>query len=452
METKKMKIGLIGSGGREHAMAKAFCRQPECVSLFVFASHANPGINLLADETVIGKLNDVSAIVDYFVGHEVAFVAVGPEAPLLAGAVDALRAAGVPTVGANQAQAQIESDKHFMRQLMAEVVPWGSPEWKLVRSRQEAADFISEVGEVAVKPTGLTGGKGVQVMGTQLMTVEDALNYIDEWLAIDGVVLLEERLVGEEFSRMVFASDEKIAPVSVAQDFKYAYEGDTGLMTGGMGSYTMSDGRMPFLTDTHLEQADKLMAQVIHALGEKSGSPYRGILYGQFMVTKRGIRVIEFNARLGDPEAINVMTLLCGDPAQVFFDIARGQLDVNTVKFAEKASLVKYIVPEEYPEQSIKGRRFDFDVAQVEAAGFEMIYASVIAGEDCALETLGSRTLAVAGLGEHPGQLCEAMEALLLTIQPEGLRHRADIGSQELIEQKTVWMEALLRGEQDEII
>ncbi len=136
------------------------------------------------------------------------------------------------------------------------------------------------------------------------------------------------------------------------------------------------------------------------------------------MVTKRGIRVIEFNARLGDPEAINVMTLLCGDPAQVFFDIARGQLDVNTVKFAEKASLVKYIVPEEYPEQSIKGRRFDFDVAQVEAAGFEMIYASVIAGEDCALETLGSRTLAVAGLGEHPGQLCEAMEALLLTIQP----------------------------------
>ena len=119
-----------------------------------------------------------------------------------------------------------------------------------MHSRQEAADFISEVGEVAVKPTGLTGGKGVQVMGTQLMTVEDALNYIDEWLTTDGVVLLEERLVGEEFSRMVFASDEKIAPVSVAQDFKYAYEGDNGFddwrdgfIHDGRRQYAISDRR-----------------------------------------------------------------------------------------------------------------------------------------------------------------------------------------------------------------
>ena len=440
-----MKIGLIGSGGREHAMANAFCRQPERDSLFVFASHHNPGIEMIAAETIVGKLNDASAIVDYFLAKEVAFVAVGPESPLMAGAVDALRAAGVPTVGANQAQAQIESDKHFMRRLMAEVVPWGSPDWKLVHSRQEAADFISEVGEVAVKPTGLTGGKGVQVMGTQLMTVKDALDYIDKWLTTDGVVLLEERLVGEEFSRMVFASDEKIAPVSVAQDFKYAFEGDGGLMTGGMGAYTMADGSMPFLTEENLAQADKLMTQVIHALGEKSGAPYRGILYGQFMVTARGIRVIEFNARLGDPEAINVMTLLRGDPVQVFYDIARGQLDTSTVKFAEKASLVKYIVPAEYPEQSIKGRQFEFDSAKVEAAGFQVIYASVHAAPEGLLETLGSRTLAVVGLGEHPGQLCEDFENLLGKIQPEGLRHRADIGSRALIEQKTSWMASIRR-------
>ena len=442
-----MKIGLIGSGGREHAMAKAFCRQPERDSLFVYASHINPGIDMIATDTLVGKLNDASAIVDYFILKKVDFVAVGPEAPLMAGAVDALREAGVPTVGANQAQAQIESDKHFMRRLMAEVVPWGSPDWKLVHNRQEAADFIREVGEVAVKPTGLTGGKGVQVMGTQLLTIEDALDYIDEWLQIDGVVLLEERLVGEEFSRMVFASDEKIVPVSVAQDFKYAYEGDGGLMTGGMGSYTMADGSMPFLTEENLTEADKLMAQVIHALGERSGAPYRGILYGQFMVTVRGIRVIEFNARLGDPEAINVMTLLGGDPVQVFYDIARGELDASTVEFAKKASLVKYIVPEEYPDQSIKGRHFGLGVAKIEDAGFQVIYASVQAVSDGILETLGSRTLAVAGLGEHPGQLCEEMENLLAKVQPEGMRHRADIGARALIEQKTAWMASLRKGE-----
>lgn len=438
-----MRIGLIGSGGREHAMAEALCRQSDRDNLVVYASHRNPGINAIASQTLVGKLDDVDAIVQYFMTNKVDFVAVGPESPLMAGAVDALRRAGIPTVGANKAQAQIESDKHFMRKLMAEVVPWGSPGWKLVGSRQEAASFIGEVGEVAVKPTGLTGGKGVQVMGTQLATVEDALAYIDEWLEKDGVVLLEERLVGEEFSRMVFASDGEIAPVSVAQDFKYAYEGDQGLMTGGMGVYTMADGSMPFLTEENLEQADQLMAQVIHALGERSGHPYRGILYGQFMVTARGIRVIEFNARLGDPEAINVMTLLEGDPAQVFFDIARGQLDIASVRFAKQASLVKYLVPKEYPEQSIKGRHFSFPVQKAERAGFQVIYASVSQEEDGLLKTLGSRTMALVGMGEHPGGLCESMESLLADIQPEGLRHRADIGARELIETKTAWMEEL---------
>ncbi len=333
-----------------------------------------------------------------------------------------------------------------MRKLMADVVPWGSPDWKLVHTHQEAADFIDQVGEVAVKPTGLTGGKGVQVMGTQLLSVEDALTYIDEWLMKEGVVLLEERLVGEEFSRMVFASDGRIAPVSVAQDFKYAYEDDKGLMTGGMGSYTMADGSMPFLTTDNLAQADKLMEQVIDALGERTGEPYRGVLYGQFMATARGIRVIEFNARLGDPEAINVMTLLDGDPVQVFYDIACGQLEPNFVKFAKKASLVKYLVPAEYPEKSIKGRQFTFDTAAIESAGFQVVYASVQARESGILETLGSRTLAVAGLGEHPGTLCKKMEDLLAEIQPEGFRHRSDIGSRTLIEQKTAWMASLRRG------
>jgi phosphoribosylamine--glycine ligase len=442
-----MNVGLIGSGGREHAMALALCRRPERDSLYVYASHHNPGIDRLATATTIGSLADAPAIIAFFSAHAVDVVAVGPEAPLMAGVVDALREAGIPTVGANQSQARIESDKHFMRQLMAKYVPWGSPGWQLVHSREEARDFIGQVGEVAVKPTGLTGGKGVQVMGTQLKTLEAALAYIDEWLAQDGAVLLEERLVGEEFSRMVFASDGTIVSIPVAQDFKYAYAGDQGLMTGGMGSYTMAGGSMPFLTAQDLEQADRLMQQVIQALGEESGASYRGVLYGQFMVTAKGIRVIEFNARLGDPEAINVMTLLEGDPAQVFLEIARGQLSAADVRFARRASLVKYLVPAEYPEQTIKGRRFAFDPAPLEAAGFQVIFASVQAAEGL-WATLGSRTLAVVGLGEHPGVLCEGMESLLADLQPQGLRHRADIGSRELIEGKAARMDALRRGEQ----
>ena len=443
-----MKIGLIGSGGREHAMAKALSRQSERDTLYVYASHHNPGIDRMAAETMTGSLSDAPGIVDFFTARAVDFVAVGPEAPLMAGVVDALRAAGVPTVGANQSQARIESDKHFMRQLMSKYVPWGSPAWQLVHSRQEAADFIDQVGEVAVKPTGLTGGKGVQVMGTQLATLEDALAYIDEWLAQDGAVLLEERLVGEEFSRMVFAADGIIVPIPVAQDFKYACEDDRGLMTGGMGVYTMADGSMPFLTAQDLQEADRVMQQVIAALGEESGAAYRGVLYGQFMVTARGIRVIEFNARLGDPEAINVMALLQGDPAQVFLEIARGQLNPASVQFEQCASLVKYLVPVEYPEETIKGRLFAFDTDRVEAAGLQVIFASVQAADGGQWETLGSRTLAVVGLGEHPGQVCESMEALLAEVQPVALRHRADIGASALIASKTARMDALRRGGQ----
>ena len=437
-----MRIGLIGNGGREHAIAKALMRYGERDSLYVFANYHNPGINKLANDTQLGDFSDTQAVTDYFFNNKVDFVMVGPETPLTLGIVDKLRGAGIPAIGPTAAQVQLESDKSFMREFMNRNAKWGSLQWKVVKSEKEVRDFIGEVGQIAIKPIGLTGGKGVKVMGANLESIEEAVLYALEWIGRDGAVLLEERLVGEEFSRIIFAADGKIAPMPVAQDFKYAYDGDQGPMTGGMGVYTMPDGSMPFIPQEDLTAADQLMKDVIDAIGEETQSPYRGILYGQFMETAHGPKVIEFNARFGDPEAINEMMLLEGDVAQLFYTVALGKLAPQTVCFKSKASLCKYLVPQEYPERSVKGLLFNIDEEIIERNDLDIIYASV-KKSDSGLETLGSRTMAIAGLDDDIYQLSDKIEKILKEIEPPQFRHRHDVGSKAVIEKRIQHMKSI---------
>lgn len=437
-----MKIGLIGSGGREHALAKALTRNSHRDKLYVYASHQNPGIVTLATDVRVDNLGDIHAIERYFSAQQVDLIVVGPEVPLMAGVVDGLRAKGIPTVGPTRAQARVEGDKAFMRSLLRDRVGWGSPSWRLVHNRPEAIDFIEQVGEVAVKPLGLTGGKGVQVMGEQLTTVDETLDLVETWLSKDGKVLLEERLVGEEFSRMVFVSGDVIVPMPVAQDFKYAYDGDKGSMTGGMGSYTWADGSLPFLEPENLAQADRLINSTLAALVTETAESYRGFLYGQFMVTADGVRLIEFNARLGDPEAINVMALLRSDPAALLYKVGTGRLDQEMVEFIPQASLCKYLVPSGYPDSSDKSTYFDLDETGILQPGLSIIHAAIIR-QGGRYKTLGSRSFAIVGLGDHPGVINTRMEQLLDDIEPSGLRHRADVGSSEVIQAKIERMNCL---------
>jgi len=451
-----MKIGLIGSGGREHAIANALVRNQKRDSLYVFAGHKNPGIERLAENIAIGPVTDVNSILGYFEKVDVDFVIVGPEVPLLAGVVDALRGDGIPTVGPTRAQARIEGDKAFMRDMIQRRVGWGIPDWRLLSDRQGASDFIAQVGEVAVKPVGLTGGKGVRVMGVHMDGVGETLDLVEAWIESDGRVLLEERLVGEEFSRMVFISDEKIVPMPLAQDFKYAYDGDTGGMTGGMGSYTMADGGMPFVEPADIEQADRMIEETVAALVAETGDDYRGFLYGQFMITAGGIRVIEYNARLGDPEAINVMLTLQGDTAELLHQVAVGELDSDRVTFAPRASLCKYLVPAGYPENPGDPISFTLDESKVNEAGFSVVFASV-ERDGAKYRTLGSRTVAIAGLGAEPdtgpvtslGEISRQMEELLAVVEPPGLRHRQDVGDADVIREKVERMKRLRAGRRD---
>ncbi len=440
-----MKIGLIGSGGREHAIAKALCKDQQRDSLFVYGNHLNPGIQKIAASSIIGDMQDLQKIEDFFMANGVEMVVVGPEVPLISGVSDQLRSKGLKVVGPTKAQARLEGDKVFMRDLLRRRVKRGSPRWREVKDAASARDFITEVGQVAVKPVGLTGGKGVWVMGVHFHTIEEALEKVELALRQDGVVLLEERLIGEEFSRMAFVSNNKIAPMPVAQDFKYAFDGDQGGMTGGMGAYTMADGSMPFLNKEDLKQADSILQLTIDAIEEESGEDYRGFLYGQFMATADGVRVIEFNVRLGDPEAINLMALLETDTAAFFGVIAEGILDKSNVPFTPKASICKYLVPASYPGSSDGHVKIDINEKEVEKAGFSVTFAS-IEQRGRVMETLGSRALAIVGLGENVYNISEKMEVLLEKIEPPMLRHRKDIGDEKVIRNKIEKMRKL-RGE-----
>lgn len=437
-----MKIGIIGSGGREHAIAKALCKGQQRDSLFVYGSHLNPGIQKMAASSFLGNVNDLQKIDDFFITNGIELVVVGPEVPLISGVSDQLRSKGLKVVGPTKAQARLEGDKVFMRDLLRRRVKRGSPLWREVKDAASARDFITEVGQVAVKPVGLTGGKGVWVMGVHFHTIEEALEKVEFALRQDGVVLLEERLIGEEFSRMAFVSDNKIALMPVAQDFKYAFDGDQGGMTGGMGAYTMADGAMPFLIQEDLEQADSILQLTVDAIEEESGESYRGFLYGQFMATADGVRLIEFNVRLGDPEAINMMALLETNTVDLFGTIAEGALKKSDVSFTPKASVSKYLVPASYPGSGNEHIEIDINEKEIEKAGFSVIFASVVQ-KGQVMETLGSRALAIVGLGENVYNISEQMEALLEQIEPPTMRHRKDIGDENVIRNKIQKMRSI---------
>lgn len=440
-----MRIGLIGSGGREHAIAKILAKNRGRDSLYVYGSHLNPGIQKLAALSSVGSMQDVETMKDFFTENKVELVVVGPEVPLIAGVSDRLRRQGIRVMGPTQAQAHLEGDKVFMRDLLRRRVQKGSPQWREVRDVETARNFIREVGQVAVKPIGLTGGKGVSVMGVHFQTIDEALERVQTSLEQDGVVLLEERLIGEEFSRMAFVADGKIMGMPVAQDFKYAYDGDQGGMTGGMGAYSMADGSMPFLTRDDLQEADLILQLTVNAIEEETGAGYRGFLYGQFITTAHGVRVIEYNVRLGDPEAINMMALLDTDAPEFFGELADGQLRKENAAFLPQASVCKYLVPAAYPQSGSEKIVVNLKDEDVNQEGFSIIYASIVEKPQ-GLETLGARALAVVGIGTDAGNISAGIEALLGRIEPATLRHRKDIGDVQIIQKKVRKMESLRKG------
>jgi phosphoribosylamine---glycine ligase len=427
-----MKVLVVGGGGREHAIACALSRNSE-TELYSVMAQPNPGIIRLARNVLVCKETDVARVVSFAVesGAENAFI--GPEAPLEAGIVDQLEAAGIRCVGPTRAAARIETDKAFCREMMVHHHIDGCPKYRVFHNTGEAIDFVNEHdGDLAIKPIGLTGGKGVRIMGEQVDR-EGAVKYVKQ---LNGDVVLEERLIGEEFTLQAFVDGVHLIPMPLVQDHKRAFENDTGPNTGGMGSYTMPDHRLPFVTDTDYKKAIAIMASVVAAMA-RTGNSYKGILYGQFMNTADGPKVIEFNARFGDPEAMNVLTILSSDLCEIVTGITDGTLSKSRVTFEHAATVCKYLVPDGYPDKPHRG-----DPIQLGKPGNAVLYYANVNEKENQLFTLTSRTLAFVGKGESLAAAEQIAEQAASAVTGK-VRHRQDIGTESLLDRRIAHMKEL---------
>ena len=420
-----MKVLVVGGGGREHAITRALsCNSG--VRIFSVMARRNPGIARVAERVLIEKETNTPKIVKFATENGLDAAVIGPEAPLEAGIVDHLEAAGIPCMGPTRAAARIETDKAFCRRLMERHGIAGCPEYHVCHDPEEARRFIEAYdGDLAIKPIGLTGGKGVRIMGEHV----DAAGAVEYARQIGGDVVLEERLLGEEFTLQAFVDGEHLVPMPLVQDHKRAYEGDVGPNTGGMGSYSMSDHMLPFVSRSDYEKALRIMEDTVAAMREE-GAPYRGILYGQFMNTREGPKVIEFNARFGDPEAMNVLPLLESDFSRIITGIIQGNLAPSDVRFAHKATVCKYLVPEGYPEAPVAHQPLtigDYSNA--------LLYYANVEERGGMLYTLTSRTLAFVGVGETLEE-AEAIAEKAASSVSGRIFYRRDIGTRDNLEKR----------------
>jgi phosphoribosylamine--glycine ligase len=315
---------------------------------------------------------------------------------------------------------------------MAENDVPGCPDFATFEDTEAACDYIDDYdGDLAVKPVGLTGGKGVKVIGDQV-TAAEATAYLRE-SDYEGVVL-EERLVGEEFTVQAFVADGEFRATPAVQDHKRAYEGDEGPNTGGMGSYSDATPHLPFMDREDYAQALGILDAVVDAL-----DGYKGVLYGQFMLTAEGVKVIEFNARFGDPEAMNTLPVL-ETPFVDVLTAARDGDPLPELRFSERATVCKYAVPEGYPTDPEAGAPVTVDEERLAQAtegrdGDALLYYASVDASDEGIVTTTSRSFAVVGVARSIAD-AEAIAEAALTGETEGLRVRHDVGTSDLVQRR----------------
>jgi len=421
------RVLLIGGGGREHAIARALADE----RLFAYSSNRNPGIAALADGTRTGLETDLESVVEYATSVDATLAVIGPESPLAAGVVDALADAGIFAFGPFAEQAKLEADKAYQRQFMEDAGIEARPAFETFDSKAEAIEYVESVDkDLAVKPRGLTGGKGVRVTGDQV-SHQEAIDYIErseyeEWV-------IEDRLVGEEVTIQALVSNGELHPTPAVKDHKRAYEGGVGPNTGGMGSYSARIPTLPFMTEEEYRDAVEILNATVAALDD-----YRGVLYGQFMLTEDGPKVVEYNVRFGDPEAMNTLQALETDFIEVLRAARNGSAPPE-LSFKPEATVCKYAVPAGYPRDPKAGSKVDIDVTDI--PGADLYYASVDDRDD-GLYTTTSRSFAVLGRGKSI-EAAESRADLALTDIGDGFRVRSDIGTPQLIETRIDRMNAL---------
>ncbi len=438
------QVLLVGHGAREHALAEAIVRSGRKPRLFSWMKANNPGIAALSEETARGSYGDLQAITAFAKARDVAFAVIGPEDPLHQGVVDALAAAGIPAVGPSRSLARLETSKAFTRNLLEKYAIPGNVRFRSFSSPGGLESFLADLPGIVIKPDGLTGGKGVLVQGDHFATAAEALDLCRRMLAEHPCVVVEEKLEGEEFSLQCLCDGKTVVAAPPVQDHKRRFAGDQGPNTGGMGSYSCADHLLPFLTARNAEDGLAITREVAEAIRRETGEPYRGVLYGGFMVTRDGVRLLEYNARFGDPEAMNVLPLLDTDFVEVCEAVCAGTLDRLSLAFRPEATVCKYVVPQGYglPKRPDDAAPARIVVGDVGAA--RIYYASVDQKPD-GLYMSASRAIGVVGIAATLREAEQIAEKAVQAVRGP-VDHRPDIGTEPLLRKRVEHMARLRQG------
>ncbi len=419
-----MKILLVGSGAREHALARALCQDPAVGALH--ALPGNPGIGSVVSvkgmPTVLHQGNplDPRAVTELATEVGANLVVIGPEAPLVAGVADALRAAGFPTFGPDAAAAKLEGSKAFAKEIMAAAnVPTAEPRVCATPAELEAA--LDEFGApYVVKDDGLAAGKGVVVTDNRKEAVAHGLGVIEA----GGVVVVEEYLDGPEVSLFCISDGRSVVPLQPAQDFKRAFDGDEGPNTGGMGAYTP----LPWAPADLAHTVVSTVAQPTIDEMARRGTPFVGVLYCGLALTSKGLRVVEFNARFGDPETQAVLAQLRTPLAGVLLAAAEGRLsDLPPLEWQEGGAVTVVIAAKGYPATPRSGDPIG-GLAEVEdEPDVHVLHAGTAFTDEGTLVSAGGRVLSVVGQGATLAAARERAYKGVDYITLEGAHNRSDI-------------------------
>ena len=419
-----MKILLLGSGGRECAIASSLAASPSCEKLYI--APGNGGMQALG-ECVSLDICDGASVASFAEDHGCGLVVVGPEAPLVAGVADAVRAAGIDCFGPGAAGARLEGSKEFSKRLMGKhgvpTAAYGS-----FADEASALAYVEERGApIVVKADGLAAGKGVTVAAT----LDEARSAVRECFAgrfgeAGSTVVVEEMLTGPECSLLALTDGKTVLPLAPAQDHKRAWEGDTGPNTGGMGAYSP----VPIATADELAAMEGVMGQMVAALHEE-GVDYRGVLYGGFMLTDEGPKVLEFNVRFGDPETQVVLPRLENDLVEVMLACAQGRLSEVELSWKSDWAVTVVLASEGYPGSYEKGKPIS-GLEEAQAFPGVRVYHAGTKLEDGVYYTNGGRVLDVTALGATFEAARERAYEACDLIEWEGKTLRRDIGARAL--------------------
>lgn len=423
-----MNILVLGGGGREHAISWALAKSPRCTELYV--APGNGGTANIARNVKDLNAEDAQAVLAFAQAHNIELVVIGPEAPLVAGVADVLREAGIPVFGPDAQGAQLEGSKTYSKRFMdANGIP--TARYQSFTDAASARAYCEELGApLVVKADGLAAGKGVVVAETLDMALDAVEACFDGSFGDAGqTVVVEEMLTGPECSLLAFVSNGKAFCMAPAQDHKRAYDGDLGPNTGGMGVYSP----VPIVTEEEMATMISIMEQSAAATAKDPfENDYRGCLYGGFMLTPEGPKVLEFNARFGDPETQVVLPRLEGDLVNIMLAVAEGRPEDIVLSWSDKWAVSVVLASEGYPGSYEKGKVIlGLEEAQ-DLDGVIVFHAGTALNPDGELITAGGRVLNVVALGdtfeEARNRTYEACEL----IKFEGVQYRSDIGRRAL--------------------